>query len=132
MIEPPFLSEAIILRLHKDQLERFGGQDGIRDENSLKSAVAMPQAGLGGQFFRSYPYGMAAAYAFHIAENQPFIDGNKRTALAAALTFLEACDISIEDPTSALFDAMIALGNRQLSKDGLEQLFAKMAGRPKL
>jgi death-on-curing protein len=126
-MEPPFLSEAVVLHIHQDQLKRFGGQDGIRDENSLKSAVAMPKAGFGGQFFHNHPHGMAAAYAFHIAENQPFIDGNKRTALAAALTFLEACGVLIEDPTAALFDAMIALGNRQLSKDGLEQLFKKMA-----
>ena len=126
MTGPPFLSEAMVLRIHKDQLERFGGLDGFRDKNGLKSAIAMPQAGFSGQFFHGYPYGMAA-YAFHLAENQPFIDGNKRTALAAALTFLEACGIAIEDPRHALIEAMIALGNRRLSKQGLEQLFQRMA-----
>jgi death-on-curing protein len=130
MIDPPFLDEAIVRYIHRDQLKRYGGRDGVRDENSLKSAIAMPHAGFGGQFLHHYPFGMAAAYAFHLAENQPFIDGNKRTALATALTFLEACGISLKDPRSRLFDAMIALGNRRLSKDDLEHLFTSLAQTP--
>jgi len=119
MMELPFLNESIIIRIHADELKRYGGQDGIRDGNSLKSAIAMPLAGFGETFFHEYPFGMAAAYAFHIAENQPFVDGNKRTGLAAALTFLEACDITVEDPDSKLYQAMIDVGNHRLSKEGL-------------
>jgi death-on-curing protein len=126
MTEPPFLSESIILRIHADELKRYGGQDGIRDENSLQSAIAMPLAGFGERYFHAYPFGMAAAYAYHIAENQPFVDDNKRTALAAALTFLEACDILIQDPDGKLYQAMIDVGNRRLSKDGLSALLKEL------
>ena len=55
----------------------------------LESALAMTQTGSGDVFFHEFPFDMAAAYAYHIAQNPPFVDGNKRTALAAALTFLE-------------------------------------------
>lgn len=127
MMDPPFLDEATVCYIHRDQLKRYGGRDGVRDENSLKSAIAMPHAGFGGQFLHHYPFGMAAAYAFHLAENQPFIDGNKRTALAAALTFLEACGISLKGHGARLFNVMIDLGNQRLSKNDLEQLFASLA-----
>ncbi|OFZ19758.1 MAG: hypothetical protein A2Z20_00280 [Bdellovibrionales bacterium RBG_16_40_8] len=71
------------------QLESYGGATGIRAPDLLESAVMTPQASFGGQYVHNDVYEMAAAYAFHIAENQPFVDGNKRTALASALVFLD-------------------------------------------
>ena len=71
---------------------------------------------------------MAAAYAYHIAENQPFVDGNKRTALDSALTFLELCEITVIDPKHKLYDAMLDIANRRLTKEGLEALFKSMTG----
>jgi death on curing protein len=70
---------------------------------------------------------MGAAYAFHIAENQPFVDGNKRTGLAAALTFLRLNGISIVDPSGRLYTAMIALATHQLDKPGLAKLLSELA-----
>ena len=70
---------------------------------------------------------MAAAYAFHIAENQPFVDGNKRTALNAALIFLDINDWLVEDPHMQLYDAMIALSSRALDKAGLALLLRDLA-----
>lgn len=70
---------------------------------------------------------MAAAYAFHIAENQPFVDGNRRTALAAALVFLDWHDIEIEDPDEKLYRVMIRLAKRELDKAGLAVLFKELA-----
>ena len=90
MNRPPFLSKDQVLYIHEQQLIAYGGQDGIRAPDLLDSALAVPQGGFGEEYFHSYPYGMAAAYAYHIAENQPFIDGNKRTAVVAALSFLDA------------------------------------------
>ena len=77
-----FLSLEDVIELHRLQLEMYGGSDGIRDLGLLESAVMMPQASFGGEYVHSGVFEMAAAYAFHIAENQPFVDGNKRTALA--------------------------------------------------
>jgi death-on-curing protein len=85
---PRFLTLDEILTLHWAALRQYGGLDGIRDRGSLESAVAMPSQGFGGVYAHAFPFEMAAAYAFHIAENQAFLEGNKRTALSAAITFL--------------------------------------------
>lgn len=109
------------------QLAHYGGATGIRDSRLLESAVMMPQASFGGQFVHEGIYKMAAAYAFHIAENQPFVDGNKRTALAAALVFLDWHQVEIEDPGEKLYDAMISLAEKNLDKAGLAKLFERLA-----
>lgn len=70
---------------------------------------------------------MAAAYAFHIAQNQPFVDGNKRTGLLAGLVFLDLNDVRVLDPKGRLYDAMIALADRRLDKAGLASLFRPLA-----
>jgi death on curing protein len=85
-----------LLELHVLHLPRFGGAKGIRDRGLLESAIAQPQAGINGQFLHSDLFLMAAAYAFHIAENQPFVDGSKRTGLLATLVFLDLNDHSID------------------------------------
>jgi death-on-curing protein len=122
-----FLSVDEVLELHSHQLHLFGGSDGLRDPAALDSAVATPAASFGGQFLHSNLFHMAAAYAFHIAQNQPFLDGNKRTALNAALVFLDINGWLVPDPDELLFDAMIAIAERRLDKDGLAALFEKLA-----
>jgi death-on-curing protein len=72
---------------------------------------------------------MAAAYAFHIAENQPFVDGNKRTALAAALVFLDWHQIEVEESGEELYQAMIQLAEKKLDKAGLSHLFERLSAR---
>lgn len=86
--EPNWLPSTVVLAIHQMQIARFGGATGIRDRGLLESALARPQ-----QLFH---YGdrptipqLAAAYAFGIARNHPFVDGNKRTAFVAAAVFLE-------------------------------------------
>ena len=88
MKEPLFLGLDEVIEIHRDQVERYGGHPGIRDLELLKSAVAMPCAGVGDDYLHSDIYEMAAAYLFHIARNHPFVDGNKRTGAVAALVFL--------------------------------------------
>lgn len=122
-----FLSLDDVLELHEMQLAHYGGATGIRDSRLLESAVMMPQASFGGQFVHEGIYKMAAAYALHIAENQPFVDGNKRTALAAALVFLDWHQVEIEDPGEKLYDAMISLAEKNLDKAGLAKLFERLA-----
>lgn len=83
-----FLTIDEVLTLHETAIDEHGGSQGIRDSGLLESALAMPQQGFGGGFAHEYPFGMAAAYAFHLCKNHPFVDGNKRAALAAMFTFL--------------------------------------------
>jgi death-on-curing protein len=83
--DPKFVSLNDVLYIHDKQLEKYGGSPGIRDQGLLESAIATPEASFGGQFVHENLFQMSAVYAFHIAENQPFIDGNKRTGFADLL-----------------------------------------------
>jgi death-on-curing protein len=107
---------------HRRSLEDHRGQDGIRNEHGLESALAQP---MNVYFYgQGDLYDMAAAYAYHLAENQPFIDGNKRTAVVTTLIFLESNGISTSGITNAqLYDAMIAIAEKRLDKPGLAAVF---------
>lgn len=83
-----FLTVSEVLKLHKLQIQDFGGADGIRSGELLESAVMQPQSGFGGFMLHKNIIEMAAAYLFHICQNHPFVDGNKRTALDACYFFL--------------------------------------------
>jgi death-on-curing protein len=87
-LPPRFLTLDEVLALHADQIRRYGGMAGLRDAGLLESAVAVPRAAFGGDFLHDSTFEQAAAYLFHLCRNHPFLDGNKRTALAAALAFL--------------------------------------------
>lgn len=117
-----FLTLAEVIDIHADQIERYGGSMGIRAKDLLCSAVAMPYASFYGEFLHSDIFEMAAAYAFHISQNHPFVDGNKRTALASALVFLELNGISISDPKERLYDAMIAIASGKMDKPQFAQV----------
>lgn len=86
--EPRFLSADDVLTLHAIAIEDQGGDPTLRDSGLLESAVATPAQTFGGQFLHESVPAMAAAYAFHICKNHPFIDGNKRAATAAMIAFL--------------------------------------------
>ena len=125
--DPFFLSVEEVLEIQAQMLGTYGGQAGIRDRSSLESAVGMPTQTFGGELVHAGLFEMAAAYAFHIAENQPFVDGNKRTGLATALTFLRLNGVSIVDPAGRLYVAMIALATHELDKAGLAKLLSELA-----
>ncbi|MBK9304791.1 MAG: type II toxin-antitoxin system death-on-curing family toxin [bacterium] len=92
--------------IHRRLIEGFGGEPGLRDRGLLESAVAMPQAAFGGVDLHVGLSEKAAAYFFHLCANHPFVDGNKRVALAAAEVFLlingselAAGDLEVEELT---------------------------------
>ena len=87
-MNPAFLTLDEVLALHEDQIRRYGGCQGLRDLGLLSSAIGTPAATFDGVFLHNDRFEMAAAYLYHIARNHPFVDGNKRTALATSLTFL--------------------------------------------
>ncbi|MFC2172876.1 type II toxin-antitoxin system death-on-curing family toxin [Acidobacteriota bacterium] len=94
-MSPIFLTIAEVLQIHRDQIERYGGAPGVRDFSLLQSAVAMPASTFEGRFLHSDLYDMAAAYLFHITQNHPFIDGNKRVGAVASFVFLSLNGIEI-------------------------------------
>ena len=111
-----FLTLAEAIEIHNDQIQRYGGKAGIGDLNLLSSAIAMPCASFSGTFLHAGIYEMAAAYAFHISQNHPFIDGNKRTALASAMVFLEMNGNGISDNKEKLYDAVTELAKGKTGK----------------
>lgn len=121
-----FLTLAEVLEIHSDQISRYGGNPKIRDIELLESAVAMPYQTFAGKFLHKNLFEMAAAYAYHVSKNQPFMDGNKRTALAAALVFLEMNGIGLNDPEEKLLKAMHSLANKKLDKYGLAKIFKSL------
>jgi len=122
--EPLFITRERVDVLHQRSLEEHGGQDGIRNEHGLESALAQPMNMLA--YGQGDLFDLAAAYAYHLAENQPFIDGNKRTAITTALAFLELNGTSTSAITNAqLYDAMIGIAEKRLDKAGLAAVFRR-------
>ena len=126
MTEPEFLNVADVLEIHEEQILAYGGIRGIRDNGLLESAVMMPQASFGGEYLHNGLFEMAA-YAFHVAENQPFLDGNKRTALVACLVFLDINGFVILDVEMRLYTAMIAIANKEMDKYDLANLLSELS-----
>lgn len=90
-----YLSLEDVLEIHLDQICRYGGSAEVRDMGLLESALAMPQATFAGRSLHQDVYSMAAAYLFHIVQNHPFVDGNKRTGAVAAIIFLALNEVKV-------------------------------------
>jgi prophage maintenance system killer protein len=86
--DPEFVTVDDVLDLHWDQIERYGGDPGIRDHGLIEAAVAMPRQSFGGQFLHVDLFEMAAAYAFHLAKSQAFLDGNERAPVDQGATVI--------------------------------------------
>jgi death on curing protein len=113
---PVFLTLDEALRIHSDQMRRYGGRGGVRDLGLLSSALAMPEASLGGKYLHPSLPEMAAAYLFHMARNHPFVDGNKRAALASALAFLWLNRQWLEAEEDALTGLVIGVAEGRVGK----------------
>ena len=128
MPEIIFLTLAEVVLIHLDQIECYGGIGGIQNVGLLESALAMPEAKFAEEFLHRDLFEMAAAYAFHICQNHPCVDGNKRTALACALVFLELNGVSILDPEERLYNAMMDVASGRVDKSALGEI---LRGLPK-
>lgn len=124
--EPVFVTLAEAIEIHADQIRRYGGQAGLRDVGLLESALAQPEASFAGEWLHYSLYEMAAAYAYHVCQNHPFLDGNKRTALACALVFLELNGISLHDPHGRLKGAMLSVASGRMGKPAFAQILRRL------
>ena len=122
MKEIRFLKLSEIILIAQDQIRLYGGTFGIRDMTLLSSAAAMPEASFEGKYLHESIFDKAAAYIFHITQNHPFIDGNKRTGLAAGLVFLELNDISIIDHQEILYKLIIDITKGKKNKEDLSKI----------
>ncbi len=121
-----FLTLAEVIEIHRDQINRYGGRPGLRDMALLESAIAQPEGSFEGEWLHENHYEMAAAYAYHLCQNHPFFDGNKRTALASALVFLELNGITPMDPAGRLKNAMIRMASGKMGKQASARLLRKL------
>lgn len=122
MAEPRFLTIEEVIELHVDQIEAFGGMHGIRDAGLLESAVEMPQTGAFGDYYHSDLFEMAAAYLFHLVMNHPFLDGNTRVGLYAALEFRALNGIDVDLGDDAAYQLVIDVAEGTIAKADVARL----------
>ena len=114
-----FLSRRLVEAIHAIQLDLYGGLHGLRDEGLLESALAQPRATFDGEYLHPDIWSMAAAYGFHLCRNHAFLDGNKRVAAVAMITFLRANGEQVRYDEVGLYVTMIAVAEGRLDKLGL-------------
>ena len=118
-----FLNTEEVRLVHEDQIRRYGGGLGIRDEGLLDSAVAQPQASFGGQRLHPTLFDMAAAYLFHLVENHPFIDGNKRVGTAVAILFLKLNGFNIKVADDEMTNFVLDVAQGRINKPTIAEFF---------
>jgi death on curing protein len=119
--EPRFLTVSEVIEIHDKEIVTAGGLSGIRDLKGLESALGAPQATFKGRFLMDI-FEMAATYMNSLALNHPFVDGNKRTALAACLTFLFINGFEIDEQSDfELADKTLDLIIRKITKSDFAQ-----------
>ena len=120
-----FLTLEEVLIIHQDQIEKYGGSFGIRDENLLISAISQPKITFKGSFLHKTLYEMAASYLFHIIQNHPFVDGNKRTGLVSGLIFLELNNVHFSEKENVIEKMVLDTAKGKISKSKIADWFEK-------
>jgi len=126
--EPGWLSRLVVDAIHADQIHQHGGLSGVRDETALESALARPQ--------QKWAYDeepdiavLAAAYAFGLARNHPYRDGNKRIGFLALVTFLGINGHNFDATDEDIVSTMLALADGSLSEPALARWIRGHLGR---
>ena len=125
--QPAFLSVEQVRAIHRRMTDTFGGDPSLRDSGLLESAVHLPAAQFDGKFLHEDIPAMAAAYLFHLCRNHAFVDGNKRTALAAAEVFLLVNGYSLEADDEALEALTMGVAGGDIGKEAVTVFFKKHA-----
>ena len=120
---PLFLTFDEVLALHADQIRRYGGAAGLLEAGLLSSALAAPQASHEGRFLHGTLFEMAAAYLFHITQNHPFVDGNKRVGAVAAIVFLSMNNVEVTVDEESLECAVLSVAQGKWDKAKVAELF---------
>jgi death on curing protein len=123
------LSIDIVRDIHREAIKRFGGLRGVRDENLLASAVFAPQSSFGGKSPYADIVEVAAAYLFYICRNHPFMDGNKRTAMMAAIVFLRLNGIEPGADSVQWEKLMVDVAASRIDRDATTRRLRKLIKR---
>ncbi len=120
-----FLTVEQVIDFHTELINELGGVHGIREMSLLISAIEMPKASMFGEFLHISIYDKAAAYLYHIVCNYPFVDGNKRSGLVTALTFLEVNAVILEYDENKLEDLVVKIAEGKADKGLIADFFYK-------
>jgi death-on-curing protein len=120
-----FLTFSEVLLILEDQIRNYDGTYGIRDRNLLSSAIYMPESSFNGKYLHETAPAMAAAYAFHICQNHPFIDGNKRAALASSLVFLDINGYELNCKNETLYNEVMDVAKGEVKKEEIIKFYEK-------
>ncbi len=132
LTQPRFVGVQTALAMHDLVIAQFGGASGVRDIGLLEAVLAQASAGVGGEYLHEFPFGMAAAFVFHVVKNHPFVDGNKRVALMSAGVFLRMNGWDLSSEGTAAADAILAVVDGTMSKEALTEWFrASSRERPR-
>lgn len=112
-----FLSVEDVVCIHANTVEHEGGLEGIRDYPLLESAVMMPQQQFEGRYLHQNIPAMASAYLYHITQNHPFYDGNKRAGVISAFIFLDANGFDLTASAADLEKLVFGIASGEISKD---------------
>ncbi len=121
--EPLFLTFAEIIEIHDYQISHFGGSDGLRSAEMLKSAIGMPSSTFSGEYLHPTIPEMAAAYLFHLVENHPFLDGNKRVGAMASLVFLDLNGYEFDATDEEFTDLVMRVASGKMLKSEVVLFF---------
>jgi death-on-curing protein len=122
-MEPKWIQQRVVINAHEESLAEHGGPSGIRDLGLLESALARPRNLFAYSETEPSVQRMAAAYAFGITANHPFVDGNKRTALIASLTFLKLNGLRLIAEKADRYRMFYGLAAGTVSEDDLAEWF---------
>jgi len=122
-VQPVFLTLGEILAIHRDQIARYGGTEGVRDWGLLEAAIAMPRAAFGGRYVHGDLCEMAAAYLFHLVQNHPFLDGNKRVGAVAAYVFLAMNNVDLVADEDAYAELVLSAARGERPKWAVAEFF---------
>lgn len=124
---------AAVKAIHREVLAAHGGATGLRDQALLESAVAAPRATMMGRPLFTAPLEVAAAYLFYLCQNHPFVDGNKRTALAACLVFLSENGLLPDEELDVDAWEALTLGvaSSELDREQATKRLRKLVGKRK-
>ena len=123
------LSIEIVREIHAEAITTFGGLSGIRDEGLLTSAVFAPQSSFGGKSPFADLIDVAAAYLFYLCRNHPFLDGNKRTAMMAAIVFLRLNGIEPAPDSERWEKLMLDVAASKIDRDRTTARLRKLLKR---
>lgn len=120
-----FVSVGDAITIHRRMVDEFGGDSGLRDRGLLESALAMPKAMFGGDYLHVDLPSMAAAYHYHLCTSHPFVDGNKRVAVAVAEVFLRANGLQLEATDDEIVELTLAVASGATGKPEVIDFYVK-------